>query len=200
MSVASSRSGLARHTSSTWPPPRTWARPTSAASSNFSSTIRLLEPADADHVGALAHDERRGCPPRIHDLDTAHRGGQARRGPARGPPAPAAASARVCAGVVPQQPPTTFTQPSSTKRRILQGEALRRLLVLAVLVGQAGVGVDADETGGEARERAEVVGHELGTGRAVEPDGEEFAGARPRRTARPRPAPPAWSPWARWCR
>ena len=43
MSAASSRSGLARQTSSTWAPPRTWARPISEASSNFSSTISSLK-------------------------------------------------------------------------------------------------------------------------------------------------------------
>ena len=42
-SAASSRSGLARHTSSTWAPPRIWARPISEASSNFSSTMSSLK-------------------------------------------------------------------------------------------------------------------------------------------------------------
>ena len=42
MSATSSRSGLARQTSSTCAPPLTWARPISAASSNFSATISSL--------------------------------------------------------------------------------------------------------------------------------------------------------------
>ena len=46
MSAASSRSGLARQTSTTWPPPFTWARPISEASSNFSSTISSLNRRD----------------------------------------------------------------------------------------------------------------------------------------------------------
>ena len=108
------------------------------------------------------------------DLDAADRG-RARGAPARaaaGRP-PARASARMWAGVVPQQPPTTLTQPSSTKRRILSARLSGRLLVVAVLVGQAGVRVHAHEARGDRRERAQVVGHELRAGGAVEPDREE---------------------------
>ena len=43
VSAISSRSGLARQTSSTCPPLRTWARPISAASSNFSWAISALK-------------------------------------------------------------------------------------------------------------------------------------------------------------
>ena len=51
-----------------------------------------------------------------HIGDSAASAGAGRRGDL--PPA-RAASARVWAGVVPQQPPITFTHPSSTNRRIL---------------------------------------------------------------------------------
>ena len=135
---------------------------------------QVLELPRPDDVGALPHQERAVVVPRIDDLDAAHRGGQALRGPARrlalhqpGQRArvrgrgPAAASDQIHPALVHEAPH-------------LQGEALRRLLVLAELVGQAGVRVHADEAGGEARERAQVVGHELGTGGAVESDGEEI--------------------------
>ena len=96
----------------------------------------------------------------------------------------------MCAGVVPQQPPTMFTQPSSRKRLQLEGQAGRRLAVLAALVGQAGVGIDAHERRGQRGQRAQVVGHELGTGRAVEPDRARARGARatPHSASTPWPA------------
>ena len=78
------------------------------------------------------------------------------------------------AGVVPQQPPTRFTQPSSTKRCILSARLSGVSLVLAALVGQARVRIHAHEARGDRRERAQVVGHELGAGGAVEPDREEI--------------------------
>ena len=94
------------------------ARAISLASSNFPATISSLNFLRADHVGALADDHRAVVlvrPP----------GSRRRRAierscvtGTRGRLASAiAAIARMCAGVVPQQPPTTFSQPCSQKRR-----------------------------------------------------------------------------------
>ena len=79
----------------------------------------------------------------------------------------------------------------------LEGQARRRLAVLAALVGQAGVRVHAHEAGRERRERAQVVGHELGPGGAVEPDREEVEVLERRRRAPRRPGRRASCPSAR---
>ncbi len=56
----------------------------------------------------------------------------------------------------------------------LSGESLRRFEILAFFVRQASVGIARDARVGEFVERADVVGHELGTGGAVEADGEQL--------------------------
>jgi hypothetical protein len=58
-----------------------------------------------------------------------------------GTPATASAMARMCAGVVPQQPPTMLSSPLSANSREDRGHRLRRLVVAAERVRQAGVGV-----------------------------------------------------------
>ncbi len=84
MSAVSSRSGLARHTSSTWALARTCARPISAASSNWLGDDQLLEPPGADDVGALAHEDRPVVVGGIEHLDAAHRRAAPRRRGTRG--------------------------------------------------------------------------------------------------------------------
>ena len=59
----------------------------------------------------------------------------------------------------------------------------RQLVVVALLVGQAGVREARDREARDLRERAQVVGHEVRAGGAVEADGEADRGARPRRTS-----------------
>ena len=112
-------------------------------------------------------------------------------------PRASSASARMCSGVVPQQPPTMLSQPSSHEALELRGEHLRRLVVAAVLVGQAGVRDAGDREARQRRERAQVIGHELGTGRAVEADRRAGRGARARRRTPRRPARRASCPSAR---
>ena len=56
----------------------------------------------------------------------------------------------------------------------LGGERLRRLEVLQLLVRNAGVGITGHPRSGHLVDGPEVVGHELGTGRAVEPDRQQF--------------------------
>ena len=59
-------------------------------------------------------------------------------------PLTASATALMCAGVVPQQPPTMFSQPFSAQPLTSFGGHLGRLVVGAEFVGQAGIGIDAD--------------------------------------------------------
>ena len=118
-SASSSRSGSARHTSTTWAPPRTCRRPTSAASSNAPAAINRLnrrEPMtfvrSPTSSGRLSSSITSGSSP-----DTAL---PACRGGRRGVlPSSIRSSRRMCAGVVPQQPPSMFSQPWSTKRSSL---------------------------------------------------------------------------------
>ena len=80
----------------------------------------------------------------------------------------------MCAGVVPQHPPTTLTRPDSANSCDESGGRVRLLVVAAELVGQAGVRVHADERVGERREFLDVGPHLLGTEGAVEPDGQRL--------------------------
>src|SRR6267378_553054 len=172
MSAASSRSGLARHTSSTWAEARTWARPISAASSKRSVTISSLN-FRADDVGTLAHEHRTVVVGRIEDLDAAHGLGLDGRGHARRlaghePRDRADVLRRGATAAAHEVDPALVHEP-----RELEGQALRRLAVLAALVGQPRVGIHARPARGDRGQRAQVVGHELGPGRTVEPDREE---------------------------
>ncbi len=74
-------------------------------------------------------------------------------------------------GTVPQQPPTRFTQPSVVRSDTTFSATIAgRLVVTAVLVGEARVRDARDREARERRERPQMVGHEVGTGGAVEPD------------------------------
>ena len=111
-SAASSRSGSWRQTSMIWAPPLTCARAISAAASNWPSAIRRLNLRRAEHVGALADEDR---PHVLVDLERLDAGDEDAvvdgRRAAASCPRPRAARAAMCAGVVPQQPPTMFSQP-----------------------------------------------------------------------------------------
>ena len=80
--------------------------------------------------------------------------------------------ARICSGVVPQQPPTTLTRPSAGELPELRRHELRALVVAAELVRQPGVRVGAGEGVGDAGDLGQVRAHLLGAERAVEADGE----------------------------
>ena len=100
--------------------------------------------ADDDEVRVGADRER---------LEAGEAGRAARRpGPraAAGPSRPPR-SRRMCAGVVPQQPPTTLTQPASAKPRRSVAIDSGRLVEAAEGVREAGVRVGRDEDG---RDRA----------------------------------------------
>ena len=76
--------------------------------------------------------------------------------------ATASAIARMCAGVVPQQPPTMLTRPACAHSRSWRADDLRPLLVLAELVRQAGVGIGGDQRVGDRRELGQERPHQLG--------------------------------------
>ena len=65
--------------------------------------------------------------------------------------ATASAIARMCGGVVPQQPPTMFSQPLAANSPSVRAIISRRLVEAAKGVGQAGVGIATDE---DRRDRA----------------------------------------------
>src|SRR5439155_3262287 len=109
---------------------------------------QLLEPTRADDVRALAHEERAVVVGRVDDLDAAHglglpgrrharraAGDQRPEGTGVGWRGAAAAADDVDPSLVPEAPH-------------LEREARGRLGVLAALVRQPRVRVDADEAGG----------------------------------------------------
>src|SRR5436309_352244 len=119
MSVSSSRSGLARQTSSTCAPPRTWRRPTSAAWSRSpptTSSLNLRLPMT--FVRSPTTTGRRSSSMGSTSIPETmvRRTGAALRGRWR---RASSARSRMCSAVVPQQPPMMFTQPSAQKRSTL---------------------------------------------------------------------------------
>ncbi len=65
--------------------------------------------------------------------------------------ATASAIAAICSGVEPQQPPTTLTRPSRANSSTWRRHELRRLVILAEGVGQAGIRIGADQRFGGRR-------------------------------------------------
>ena len=114
---ASSRSASI-FTSRMLAPPRTCS---SAISTAPGEVVRLDEPAKArraGHVRALADEDEAGVGTDLEPFEPAEARTPPRLGDRpRGEPATAAAIACVCSGVVPQQPPTTFTSPLSANSR-----------------------------------------------------------------------------------
>ena len=161
---------------------------------------QLLEPPRADDVRALADDHRAIVIGRIERLDPAHRGRAGRGRAARGL-ALRQSGERACMGRGrPATAPDQVHPSLVDEAPHLEREALRRLLVVAELVGEAGVRIHRHEARGDLRERPEVVGHELGSRGAVEPDREEIE-VLERGVERIDPlAGEHASPSARWCR
>ena len=130
-------------TSRRFAPPRTCS---SATSTRLLEVARLDQAAEARRAGdvrALAdHDEVRvgRDRERLEAAEARRRvvGSGTRRG---GTPSTAAAIARTCSGVVPQQPPTMFTSPSRAKSPRIAARVGRLLVVRAERVRQARVRV-----------------------------------------------------------
>ncbi len=85
----------------------------------------------------------------------------------------------MCAGVEPQQPPTMLTRPSRAKPPNRLRHLRRSFVVEAEFVGQAGVGIGADERVGGFGDLGEMFAHRRRAESAIEPDRE-----RPRVTHR----------------
>ena len=75
----------------------------------------------------------------------------------------------MCAGVVPQQPPTRLTRPAGGELPDDGGGLLGRLVVLAEGVGQAGVGIGGDERVRDPGHLGDVGPHLGGAEGAVQP-------------------------------
>ena len=73
-----------------------------------------------------------------------------------GRPATALAIAAMCAGVEPQQPPRMLTWPASAHSFDQRRRGLGQLVVVAELVGQAGVGIDHDQRVGDLGQHLDV--------------------------------------------
>ena len=84
----------------------------------------------------------------------------------------------ICAGVVPQQPPTILTRPDSANSPTSARHILRALVIEAEFVRQAGVGIGADQRISDARQLGQMGAHLARAERAVEADRERAAYAR----------------------
>ena len=101
--------------------------------------------------------------------------------------------ALICSGVVPQQPPTILTRPERANSPDHLGHRLGRVVIAAEFVGQAGIGMRADQRVGDAGQFGDIGAQLLGAQRAIEADGEGVGVAhrmpeRFRRLARQRAA------------
>ena len=87
-------------------------------------------------------------------------------------PLTASAMARIWAGVEPQQPPTILTRPSRGEGARSARPSVRGFVIEAEGVGQAGVGIGADQRIGDAGDFLEMLAHGARAERAIEADGE----------------------------
>ena len=132
------------------PPPRT-ARPR-ISRANFREPVTLVRsPIMMKLLSGRIVSGSRPLQPRA-----AARPAAAARG---GLLATASAIARMCAGVVPQQPPTMFSQPLAANSPSMRAIMLGRLVVAAEVVGQAGVGIAAHVDRREPRQLLDVGPH-----------------------------------------
>ena len=136
----------------------------------------VLEQARADDVGALADDQRPVALLGLHQFDAGVVGAvRDCSGTARGRlPSAICAMARMCAAVVPQQPPTMLSQPLIDEALELRRQRVGRLQVLALLVRQPGVGIAGDARRGDISLRVRMWSvMNSGPVRAVEADREQ---------------------------
>ena len=112
------------------------------------------QPLELPRADARSSVRRPRRPVGVLDLDGLDAGDGRRMraaAAARLVPGKISAMARIWSGVVPQQPPTILSQPCSAKPASFLASELRRFVVLAVLVGQAGVRIAADKKVREIR-------------------------------------------------
>ena len=159
-------------------------RATSSAAAIVVGLDQLAEFGRAGDVGALAdNDEILRRVAQYHALTHARRARGRRAASCARPPASRRGvifrdgfgDGAICSGVVPQQPPTMLTSPSRAHSSEQPGHVLRRLVIFAHGVGQAGIGIDADQRIGDLRDFGDRRPQLLGAERAVQ--------ARPRTAA-----------------
>ena len=83
-------------------------------------------------------------------------------------------SRAIWSGVVPQQPPTMLTRPAGREFADQPRHVFRALVVLAEFVGQAGIGIGADQRVGDAADVGDMRAQVFGAERAVEADGDRL--------------------------
>ena len=135
---------------------------------------QFLELARADHVRALADEER---PAVLVERERLHAGDggaprlarAARRAPRDGLGDEADMLGRRAAAAADHVDPALVGEARDLARELARG-----LVVVPVLVGQARVRVADRERARERGERAQVVGHEVGAGGAVHPESEQI--------------------------
>ena len=113
---------------------------------------QLAEARRAGDVGALADIDERNLRRQRERLR-----GRTAAAAARSPGScaascrrPRAAMARMWSGVVPQQPPTMLTRPAAANSPSSAAMASGPFVVMAEFVGQAGIGIGADQRVGDA--------------------------------------------------
>ena len=156
-------------------PLRTWSTATAGGRRVVARLDQLREARRARDVGALADHLEVGVGPQRQGLEA----GEARVAPSRreGPHAArtaavADAMASMCAGVVPQHPPTMLRKPGRGELGEVGGHHRRRLVVAAERIRQAGVRVAAHVAVGDRRQLRQVRPHVARAERAVDADRE----------------------------
>ncbi len=122
------------------------------------------------HVGALADIDEQAAAHRWSRAPSRSSGrpircAEATRG-AR--PSTARLMARMCSGVVPQQPPTILTKPLAANSRSVSAVCSARLVVLAERIRQSGIGIGADVDVGDARQLLDIGPKLLAAERAIQ--------------------------------
>ena len=135
------------------------------------NTIQVLEEPGADHVGALAHDQRAVAIIGFHQLlageEYALRAGFHRSG--------TLALRHLRDGFDMRRCGTTASaddvEPAVVDEALqVTRDRLGRLVVLQLLVRKTSIGIAGDARGGKLMQRAQVIGHEFRTGPAIQTD------------------------------
>ena len=157
-------------------PRRTCRRPTSAASSNLPWPISrlnlrlpstLVRSPTIDRPRAVVDHQR---------LDSARPPSAAAvRNPRRCCPSTICASSADMLGRGPAASADQVDPSLLDEALDFRGQHLRRFVVMPLLVGQSRVGHAGDREAADFRQRAQMIGHEIGAGGAVQPHPQQIA-------------------------
>ena len=160
---------------------------------------QTLELARADYVGAFADDQRPRAFFRLDHFDAGIDGAMIRIG--RTARLFAFGHLRDGANVLlgGAAAAADHIQPAAIDETVkLLGERIGSFLISAFFVGQAGVRIAGDEAICQRLQRANVVGHELGAGGAIQAERKQFHDDRAKPRALRCSGRRAWCPWVRW--